>query len=1303
MAIKFDITGDNSQFLDAMKRVQDSVRNTSKAMTDAFDNQASVVIDLTNKMNALADEIERAESAGDAKSVDEKRKAYEALSEELKEAKEVYVEMQRNTTGGGGMDAMGNSSQSLRARLKELTMQIAELTLEYRNMSASEQQSAMGKELLQKIESLTNEAGTLRDAMDDVNRSVRGVASDTGNWDALAGGINVATSAIGGLTGAASILGVEEERMQEIQTKLQASLAISNALTVIQNNLQKESALMLKISAIQAKAKAAADAMQAKGTVAATIAQKAFNAVAKANPYVLLAAAIISVVGALALLSRSNKKAAEEEKELAEIQKRRNEELQRSANLIKNVEGKIAEETSQVKRLRDAIDAENIGSQKRNSLINEFNQKFGAYLSKLLTEKSTALDVANAYAEVVKNLRAKLLLEAREQDFKERVATRYNWEAQRLQEFDDAARKVGSPITGAQLKEVVERNASSLGSYSAATLTKAVVSELGYTSQRRSNQQTTALLQYIRQYVSRRVQEDDVSAKWKPFEAEIDAYISAGLNAPISGGGGRSGGGSTGGGSTGGGSNWDANKAAKDRENLFKQWRESLTKTANEISDDNTEAYIDSLKEGMDKAIKELELQEAKGIKDIEEKKEQLIREAQDYDLERWKKTAEGNDEYNFVPRTREEYIQMIENEAPNTFANLDAQADYIRKKYQKEREKIRKEEAEKQAAAILEYEAQYGNYQQRRLALTEKYNKLIAEAETQGEKATLSQQLEQELDATDKEIMESSGLWSDYFGKFESRSNADIRGVMSDIQALIAYMNGEGGEIPEAFANNEKAVEAINAAMTDPKATKLFIDNLNKTWNTFKKMIDEDNPFKQIADGFKNGDWEQMSKGFKAIGDAVGQVQSVMSDLGISEKSGVGKATSIIGNTANYAAQGAQIGGAYGAIAGAALGLVKGMVGVAGTSDPTLIKDIEKLTATNDALIKAVQELSKDMKDASPAQAMEIYRRQVDMLNQNAANTREIMLRSGAAYSNGFLGIGGHGSTNRKINRGMSSAEWAQISSIVGGSVTGASDFWALTQEQMHDVAKYAPVLWAKIKGLADEGLQDVSQYMDAYADGWEAIKEATDQLHEKLTSTTFDKVYDSFASMLSDMDSDAHSFSENFEKYMFDALLNQELDKGFRDRLKDWYEDFATMAEDGLTQSEIERLRGSYMDLSAEGRKIRDEIAAVTGYGSSSEGSATYNAASSFTQEQGDILNGRLTAIQINTASGNALRQQIVNSLAMMNGIVSGNYAALDDMRTLVALSNTHLEDIVSLNKKMLNDFGEKIDKIVVNTNNL
>lgn len=242
-------------------------------------------------------------------SLREEQKRYRAEAEQVSKANEKNVQ----------------STASLKMQLLNLRNATATLELEYRKLSEAEKNSAKGQQLQAKIRQMTNDAAMLSDTLGDVNSSIKNMASDTSTFDAISQGLNVAASAAGAYVGVLGMLGASEEEQQAIQTKLQASLAISNALSVVQNALQKQSALMLGVQAIQAKAAATAIAIktaaEGKGVIAtkaATIAQAAFNAVAKANPYVLLATALLTVVGAITAFALGTKKAADAEKEMAD-------------------------------------------------------------------------------------------------------------------------------------------------------------------------------------------------------------------------------------------------------------------------------------------------------------------------------------------------------------------------------------------------------------------------------------------------------------------------------------------------------------------------------------------------------------------------------------------------------------------------------------------------------------------------------------------------------------------------------------------------------------------------------------------------------------------------------------------------------------------------------------------------------------------------------------------------------------------------------------------------------------------------
>lgn len=232
------------------------------------------------------------------------------LDAALKDAAADMGEFQRNT---GNYAIAG---QSVKKQLKELVTEAANLTIQWRNMSEAEQQSAEGQELLKKLTETKEKAGDLKDAIGDINQEISEHASDTKGLDQITAGIELLADGYGVAEGAAHLLGLEEEDLAEVQAKMQAIMVVTNGLTKIQNALQEQSAVMLGIKTIQQKAAAAAEAMATKNTLAATVAQKAFNVVAKANPYVLLATALLTVVGALAAFSLGSKKASESQERL---------------------------------------------------------------------------------------------------------------------------------------------------------------------------------------------------------------------------------------------------------------------------------------------------------------------------------------------------------------------------------------------------------------------------------------------------------------------------------------------------------------------------------------------------------------------------------------------------------------------------------------------------------------------------------------------------------------------------------------------------------------------------------------------------------------------------------------------------------------------------------------------------------------------------------------------------------------------------------------------------------------------------
>ena len=233
------------------------------------------------------------------------------------------------------MSNMDSTAKTTKQQLREMSNVLTDFTATYRTLTDEQKKSPFGQELAKGIQTLTERAGVLRDAMDDVQLSVRNAASDTRIFDQMAQGMSVATAGFQGLTDAGKLLGIEMGNDVEVIAKLQAAMAVTNSLTTIQTALQKQSALMQGVQAVQATAAATAQALYAKNTALATAAGAAFNAVAKANPYVLLASAVAAVGVALVGFSKNAKKATEATEEETEAMKQ----AARMADIWKNTMG----------------------------------------------------------------------------------------------------------------------------------------------------------------------------------------------------------------------------------------------------------------------------------------------------------------------------------------------------------------------------------------------------------------------------------------------------------------------------------------------------------------------------------------------------------------------------------------------------------------------------------------------------------------------------------------------------------------------------------------------------------------------------------------------------------------------------------------------------------------------------------------------------------------------------------------------------------------------------------------------------
>mgnify|MGYP003293224077 FL=1 len=222
------------------------------------------------------------------------------------------------------MGDMSSTATSTKGQLREMSQVLTDLTSTYRNLSDEEKSSPFGKSLAKSIESLTERAGEVQDAMGDVQASIKNAASDTRLLDQMTQGAQLLTAGFQGLTGAGKLLGVNMGDNVEVIAKLQAAMGVMNSLTTIQNALQKQSALMMGLSAIKAK-------LLSGELTAASVAAKALNVALKGLGIGLAIAAITTLIDKLGLFSSESDSASD-------ATDRFNDSLQKMDNKVKDLE-----------------------------------------------------------------------------------------------------------------------------------------------------------------------------------------------------------------------------------------------------------------------------------------------------------------------------------------------------------------------------------------------------------------------------------------------------------------------------------------------------------------------------------------------------------------------------------------------------------------------------------------------------------------------------------------------------------------------------------------------------------------------------------------------------------------------------------------------------------------------------------------------------------------------------------------------------------------------------------------------------
>nr|DAI59815.1 MAG TPA: tail tape measure protein [Caudoviricetes sp.] len=356
--------------------------------------------------------------------------------------------------------------------------------------------------------------------------------------------------------------------------------------------------------------------------------------------------------------------------------------------------------------------------------------------------------------------------------------------------------------------------------------------------------------------------------------------------------------------------------------------------------------------------------------------------------------------------------------------------------------------------------------------------------------------------------------------------------------------------------------------------------------------------------------------------------------------------------------------------------------------------KAINRLTSSNERLQKSIDKLKDTMTGTYGKESTNAYKEAKQQQETYNHNVMEIAKQQMSYH-------GSHHSWSSYWS-GFNDEQLAKIRKNVKSDFNG--DITTLTPEEMKKLLSDQDLV-DKIRGTGEhhKGRSAYGEWvldkLEDYADLAGNIDELTEQWRESITQISFDSMKDNFISNLMDMSKSAQEFSDDFAEMMQKALLSYSMEDLMNGDLKKLYEDWADAidaANGDSSKIDIDAFNKRYDDIVQEGMKRRDDWAKVTGYtgSSSSSQTATSGGWASMGQDTADELNGRFTALQI---AGESIAQNMTTTISQMESIVtlgiSTNGAVLE-IRNMMIMTNSYLEDIVKYAKLTYNEFGTKMD---------
>ena len=732
------------------------------------------------------------------------------------------------------------------------------------------------------------------------------------------------------------------------------------------------------------------------------------------------------------------------------------------------------------------------------------------------------------------------------------------------------------------------------------------------------------------------------------------------------------------------------NQADKLRKDQQKSAEELLT-----LRRQNQQDEISLMKEGTEKKLKQIDLGYQKELDAIEKQRTE------------WEKTQKGK-----LTSGQESQLSISEE---NAF-----------KAYQKSVSETNKEKLESDRKAWQEYFIQFGNYQEKRKNLIQKYDNEIAKLEEHSaERATKIAEKNQAIDQLDEQFGKSTHVMADLFEDASEKSVSSIQDIIDKYELLIKYMSGTDESVSLI---NLKSVGFTDKDIANLENGTINIKDITDAIKRLKEEVKGKSPWlsffsdmKKGIDDIKNanGDTRKLGQGISTIGGAITEFSPAIKQFGSDISSIFGEdlndeinnvidGLSGLGQTAVGVGQimsGDIAGGIMSAVSGVSQ-LVNAMGNLFGPDGTAYYEGVkEQLEAINEVYDRIIDKSKEDIVFGGGFASVQAATQAMDNYEKKVINLQKIAAASGRAGAS-WKSHSAEWHSNKNVG---AIGGFEQMSDILGKSISSMTDLYSLSGDELFLIQSRMPEAWSLIDARIRENLDSIVACKDE-------ANELRDALNQAMTGIDQDSFYNGFIDQLSDMDTSFEDMCDNFEGYLRKSIISGLIASQYKARIDGLYEQWSEAAKSDkeITEDESGILQQTYKEIIEDMMKDREQMAKGFGWDSSSSSqSSTSKGFQAMSQDTGEELNGRFTALQIageEIKNQNNIQSQSLNLLtAKADAILSVNTETrniADDTRDLIAQSYLELVQIsenTGNSAKYLKDIKADIAEVKNNTKGL